>query len=401
MPLQRASIGALVFFLLCPAASVLAAGSAPTPTVVWTQSLTVNSSIENTPSVAVDPAGNVYAAGWTAGTALGSSSSLGIWGYAAKYSPNGSMLWGHVFGNGNQYAMAISGDAAGNALVVTDGGLTKYGPAGNTLWTWNSLQPYCEAVAVDGSGNAYVNGGNYVTAGNDFVVKLTPAGSVAWTSTLNGVGTRPAAIAADAAGDVAIADSNGVAALIACLNPSGRVVWSHSYSAAGSSIYCGGVGIDRSGNVYATINSGAPLFGWGLPAMNNYLVKFGPTGNEVWYSTFGVGSWNSSLALDPAGYEYAVADYGPIMEYDPSGALVGSFLYYDGDTSLAFGGGQLGVATVQFSNNRLGSTLQAVAVPEPATLALIAAAVSSWAIFYCLRRRVSASPCRLPLQVLE
>lgn len=192
--------------------------------------------------------------------------------------------------------MAISGDAAGNALVVTDGGLTKYGPAGNTLWTWNSLQPYCEAVAVDGSGNAYVNGGNYVTAGNDFVVKLTPAGSVAWTSTLNGVGTRPAAIAADAAGDVAIADSNGVAALIACLNPSGRVVWSHSYSAPGSSIYCGGVGIDRSGNVYATINSGAPLFGSGLPAMNDYLVKFGPTGNEVWYSTFGVGSWNSSLA---------------------------------------------------------------------------------------------------------
>ena len=268
--------------------------------------------------MAVDPAGNVYAAGWTAGTALGSSSSLGIWGYAAKYSPNGSMLWGHVFGNGNQYAMAISGDAAGNALVVTDGGLTKYGPAGNTLWTWNSLQPYCEAVAVDGSGNAYVNGGNYVTAGNDFVVKLTPAGSVAWTTTLNGVGTRPAAIAADAAGDVAIADSNGVAALIACLNPSGSVVWSHSYSAPGSSIYCGGVGIDRSGNVYATINSGAPLFGSGLPAMNDYLVKFGPTGNEVWYSTFGVGSWNSSLALDPAGYEYAVADYGPIMEYDPS-----------------------------------------------------------------------------------
>ena len=29
MPLQRASIGALVFFLLCPAASVLAAGKRP------------------------------------------------------------------------------------------------------------------------------------------------------------------------------------------------------------------------------------------------------------------------------------------------------------------------------------------------------------------------------------
>ena len=288
---QCAIIWKLLFAELCWAASVRA------QTIVWTQPLTVNSAVESSLSVAVDPAGDVYAAGCTFGTALGSSSSSGIWGYAAKYSASGTMLWGQVWGNGNQSAVAISCDAAGDAFVVTDGGLTKYGPAGNVLWTWNSLQPWYEAVAVavDGSGNAYVTGADSLPPENDLVVKLTPAGQVAWTTTLNAYGTRPAVIAVNAVGDVAIANSNGGSAFIANLNPAGNVVWSQTYS-PGASLYWGGVGIDGSANVYATINSGAPLFGSGLPDRSDYLVKYGPSGNVAWDATFGEDSWWSSLA---------------------------------------------------------------------------------------------------------
>ncbi len=52
----------------------------------------------------------------------------------------------------------------------------------------------------------------------------------------------------------------------------------------------GGVGLDGSGNVYATVGDD--------------LVKFGPSGEVGWSSAFGYGNFSSSLALDPAGFEY-------------------------------------------------------------------------------------------------
>ena len=105
----------------------------------------------------------------------------------SRYSPNGTLLWDHVFG---AYAgswtlppIAIGADGAGDGFVASNNSIFKYSPAGNLVLTYTSGGYYYEAVAGDSSGNAYVAGQGL---GGAFAAKLTPAGSVASITALSG-----------------------------------------------------------------------------------------------------------------------------------------------------------------------------------------------------------------------
>ena len=175
--------------------------------------------------------------------------------YVTKLNPTGSGLVYSTYlgGSGNDFGLAITADADGNAYVTgrTDsllfpttpaafqpafaltGGLsgynafvTKFDATGSSLvystYLGGSADDHGQAVAIDGLGNAYVTGltnsTNFPTtpgafqpasrgAGDGFVTKLDPGGSSLVFSTYLG-GTKADAgfgIAVDASGNVYVA----------------------------------------------------------------------------------------------------------------------------------------------------------------------------------------------------
>jgi len=159
-------------------------------------------------ALASDAAGNIYAAGWSAGD-LGGQPNNGLNDLCvAKWDADGTRVWSCLWGSTNsEYGQAVVLDAAGNLYVAgyTEGAfgaqtnaggadlcLTKFDPAGNTLWTrlWGTAQgDYGGAAAVDTAGNVYVAGytegafGAQTNAGGSDLClsKFTGAGALEWT----------------------------------------------------------------------------------------------------------------------------------------------------------------------------------------------------------------------------
>ena len=125
--------------------------------------------------IAIDGSGNVYVTGYSVGS--GTSSD-----YATiKYKPNGDTAWVrryNVLGTSDNWPLAIALDGSGNAYVTgvsyasgtgLDYATMKYDSSGNKLWVqryngagncYNCYDFAC-AIALDGSNNVYVTGGSY------------------------------------------------------------------------------------------------------------------------------------------------------------------------------------------------------------------------------------------------
>jgi hypothetical protein len=152
--------------------------------------------------VALDGAGNVYAAGVT----YSSGGTLLL----VKYSPDGTLLWSRAHAAMDSGANALAVDAAGNATVTGTGAFpalavtARYASDGTLLWAdqfgAGSGNREGIALAVDASGAAYValRGGT-----TPALVKYTATGSHAWVHPLVRAGywLRPTALALDAHGN--------------------------------------------------------------------------------------------------------------------------------------------------------------------------------------------------------
>ncbi len=129
-------------------------------------------------AVAVDPTGNAYISGWTAGI-LGGSGSSGSDAFLVKYDPLGNELWSRQIGpGGSAGSTSVAVDATGNAYISgwTGGGssgntnafLAKFDTSGNKLWSkyiGTTSNDHSNAVAVDAAGNAYISGQTYSSLG--------------------------------------------------------------------------------------------------------------------------------------------------------------------------------------------------------------------------------------------
>jgi subtilisin-like proprotein convertase family protein len=201
--------------------------------------------------MATDPAGNVYLAGWFAGTGLFGSTLLTSKGtrdaFVARLDPSGNFQWAQRMGGEgvNQFAFNVTvdsrsadpstwaiyagGEVAGNN--VDFGATTFAAPNGDPYvakldattgsFTWadhfsGTAESRACAVALDGAGNVYATGTFTGTTdfdpgagalsltsstGSTFVSKLDPNGNflAAW-QTVGSTGGY--GLAADAAGDV-------------------------------------------------------------------------------------------------------------------------------------------------------------------------------------------------------
>jgi len=163
----------------------------------WVRATTPNPSSSEFQAVRTDPAGNVYAAGYTAGS--------GTFG----------------FGDG----VTVAGTSTANNVV-----LVKYNPAGVAQWaqttTLGSSASFFDALTVDGLGNAYalgytvgtevhgfgaVAGSGAATGSNFILVKYGPTGTAQWfRSTTSGQAwTDASGVAAEASGGIVATVSLG------------------------------------------------------------------------------------------------------------------------------------------------------------------------------------------------
>ncbi len=167
-------------------------------------------------AIAVDGSGNVYVTGFSPDTGTDKD-------YATiKYDFEGTELWiarydGPVSGNDQAYAVAV--DLSGNVCVTggsegsgtdSDTATVRYDPSGNELWVARYDGPVsgfdkAVAMAVDGSGNAYVTGQSHgIGTYSDYAtIKYDPDGQEVWAARYHNYGYEGAtALALDGQGNV-------------------------------------------------------------------------------------------------------------------------------------------------------------------------------------------------------
>lgn len=279
--------------------------------------------------------------------------------------------------NSTEYGLGITVDAAGNAYVtgftdsinfpgaaprqqqagdLSDAFVTKLNPSGSAVlystYLGGSGYDQGTSIALDAQGNAYVTGhaesgdfpllaalqssfgGGFADA---FVVKLDPAGALAYSTYLGGSGTDIGyGIAVDAQGNIALAGSTdspdfptasptqsqiggGIDAYVAKLNPAGSALIYASYLGGTADEEGYGIGVDASGNAYVAGYTGSddfptvaalqPTFGGSYDA---FVSKLSPAGLTL-YATYLGGSdedLGTGIAVDASGNAYVTGYTG-------------------------------------------------------------------------------------------
>ena len=267
-------------------------------------------------SIAVDAAGNAYLTGYTeslnfpaaSGSRAGNPSGVDV--YVAKLSPTGKLLYiTYLGGSGDDRGYGIAVDSSGAAVVAG--------------WTYSTNFP-----VVNGA-QPRLGGGR-----DGFVAKLNAAGNALVFSTyLGGSGADSGnAVALDPQGNIYVAgetDStnfpvlNGFQAQIG-----GRQdAFLAKFSSTGTKLYgtyLGGIGDDRataiavdaSGNAYvtgSTFSSNLPVAHAFQPTLSGgqdaFAAKIGPTGNTLIYSTY-LGGSGGTISAPEIGNGIAVDSAG-------------------------------------------------------------------------------------------
>jgi hypothetical protein len=258
--------------------------------------------------IAVDLAGNVYAAG-SSDAAWGSpvrAFTANVDTFAAKLDSSGTLIWNtFVGGSGGDFGYAIATDGGGNAYLTglstsgwgspliphspgNDAFTAKLNSSGNLVWhafLGGNGDDYGQGIAVDGGGNVLAAGYSTATWGSPvraytggedaFAAKLTSAGALVWNTFLGGAGNDDgSAVAADGSGNVYVTGiskaawgapvrswSGGLDAFAAKLTSSGALTWNTFLGGSGDDSGLD-IAVDRGGNVYLAGRSGAA---WGSP----------------------------------------------------------------------------------------------------------------------------------------
>ncbi len=274
--------------------------------------------------VAVDGAGNVYAAyadetdNATHVARLDAGSGTVRWNAAFPGSTSMSGAGVAVGPSGDAYVTGVNAasqnfvarlhtDASGNPVTVWDQ------PTGGSISTGSF-------VVVDGGEHVIID---YVSGSSLWMAKVDPAnGSATWAGSVVGNYTgSAAALTADAAGNVYLAgtaqagglfkpSSVVVAKLTPAANGSLQTAWTDRFSSqSGATFIAGGVAVDGTGNVYAAgdfsgsvdFDPGSGQFVLKGQYLDAFVLKLDANGRFAWAA-------DTVRGLVPSAYVYA----GPI-----------------------------------------------------------------------------------------
>jgi uncharacterized delta-60 repeat protein len=230
-----------------------------------------NNNTDEAFAIAVDGSGNVYVTGRSTGS--GTSPD-----YATiKYNSSGVQQWVSRYNgpyNAWDEARAIAVDGIGNVYVTgyiwtsdttRDFATIKYNSSGVEQWVRRYVGPDYDwdeapAIAVDGSGNVYVNGTSIGTGTDEdyATIKYNSAGDTLWVRRYNGSGNyrdEAGAIAVDGSGNVYVTGCTYELATsydytTIKYTSSGDTVWVRKYDYADD--WAHAIALDGSGFVYVT-----------------------------------------------------------------------------------------------------------------------------------------------------
>ena len=295
--------------------------------------------LDETHSVVVDDAGNVYAVGNFSSTVdfdpgngvyeLTSNGSYDV--FILKLDVNGNFVWAKAAGGTNtDFAAAVTLDAAGNVHVTgsyyatididpgdgvstitsegyEDGFILKLDNDGNFIWGKSfggtDQKDIGKSIAVDDDGNVYTTGSFW------WIADFDPGPQ-----------------------DYIISPGNAYAMFILKLDVNGDFIWAKSMDGSGvSNIDSGhGIALDATGNVYTVGTfTGTADFDTGSGTLNLssttptysdvYISKLDTDGNFLWAKSFGSAFWDYgyAIALDDDGNIYTTGGRGGVGDFDP------------------------------------------------------------------------------------
>jgi Big-like domain-containing protein/pre-peptidase len=265
---------------------------------VWTTTLPLSGYAY---AIALDAAGNSYITGYGADIQTGGTLAT-VW----KLDSGGAPLWTRqatgvhsgggtaiaVDSAGNSYAAGhITGDATfgagepGETMVSGDVMfLAKYTSSGSLVWVHQTTNASAGGIALDAGGRIHVTGStglggaifgmsepNETSVLGAFLAKFAVNGQLLWARSIwENVSTAGAGVAVDLAGHSLVTGSILGASFTANYDPDGNLVWlrqpSNDQSTGGGS-GGGGIATDNDGNAYVVgALVGTVIFGAGEPS---------------------------------------------------------------------------------------------------------------------------------------
>jgi len=227
---------------------------------LWTRTYDSGTS-DRVAGVAVDEDGNVVAVG---GIAWSAEESANQDAWTRKYDADGAELWTQIHDSGeldrgHGVALAPNGDVivVGTSSGPEDspppgpGWIIRYDPSGNELWTvFIDAQP--GDVAIDPDDNIILCGRDSDSPDEIWTAKLDSEGTELWARTSESSANWADAVAADAAGNVALIGGSASDAWITKLDPTGVELWTVAPDFVDST--ASDVAFDSRGNVLASGN---------------------------------------------------------------------------------------------------------------------------------------------------
>ena len=281
----------------------------------WARTVSTGTSESIFNAVAVDPSGNIYAAGSQRGiglytygsevTAEGASIYKNV--VLVKYDSKGTAQWAKTVSIGTSESIfnAVAVDASGNIYaagyqhgndiytygygVSAEGVsinnnliLVKYASDGTPQWaktvSTGTYPSRFNSVAIDSAGNVYAAGfqhrneiftyGPGITAqggtmsDNAVLVKYDPSGTAQWAKTFDeGMGWSSFnAVAVDAYDNIYVAGSQGNSVILVKYDTDGSTEWARTAIADTGTSSFNALAVDSSGNIYAAGSQGSGNF---------------------------------------------------------------------------------------------------------------------------------------------